>query len=115
MISWQPGMTLESIEKQVILKAFSFYQGNKTKTAQSLGIAIRTLDNKLLSYEGKSNGLQGSAEKGEGDLQTSTGHPVEPPTQISPEHALPMQQQQEVQEVLPKQAASGHSGKKRRS
>ena len=50
MINWQPGITLEEIEKQVILKALEFYQGNKTKTALSLGIAVRTLDNKLEKY-----------------------------------------------------------------
>jgi len=52
-IAWQPGLTLEDIEKATILKAFRFYQGNKTKTANSLGIAIRTLDNRLAAYEGK--------------------------------------------------------------
>ncbi len=57
-IIWSPGVTLDSIEKQVILKAFRFYRGNKTATAQALGIAIRTLDNKLTAYE-----ADGKAEK----------------------------------------------------
>ncbi len=39
------------MEKQVIQKAFHFYKGNKTSTATSLGIAIRTLENKLDKYE----------------------------------------------------------------
>lgn len=52
MIIWQPGRTLDDIEKEVILKALGFYQGNKTHTARSLGIAIRTLDNKLAKYNG---------------------------------------------------------------
>lgn len=51
MIMWSPGVSLEEIEKQVILKAFRFYRGNKTSTASALGIAIRTLDNKLEKYE----------------------------------------------------------------
>lgn len=50
-IVWSPGVTLEEIEKQVILKAFRFYRGNKTTTAGALGIAVRTLDNKLEKYE----------------------------------------------------------------
>lgn len=50
-ILWSPGVTLESIEKQVILTAFRFYKGNKTKTSISLGISIRTLDNKLDGYK----------------------------------------------------------------
>jgi hypothetical protein len=48
---WSPGITLESIEKQVILIAFRFFRGNKTQTAQALGIAIRTLDAKLEQYQ----------------------------------------------------------------
>lgn len=48
---WAPGTTLEMIEKRVILDAFKFYQGVKTVTAQSLGIAIRTLDAKLEKYK----------------------------------------------------------------
>lgn len=50
-IVWTPGVTLEQIEKDVILKAFRFFRGNKTTTANALGIAIRTLDHKLEKYE----------------------------------------------------------------
>lgn len=50
MITWSPGVSLEQIEKQVILKAFQHYRGNKTQTAIGLGISIRTLDNKLEIY-----------------------------------------------------------------
>jgi DNA-binding NtrC family response regulator len=52
MITWQPGVTLEEVEKQAILLALKFYQNNKTQTARSLGIAIRTLDAKLDKYNG---------------------------------------------------------------
>lgn len=55
---WQPGRTLEEIERETIEKAFRFYQGNKTQTAASLGIAIRTLDNKLDKYAGKTPELE---------------------------------------------------------
>lgn len=51
MIMWSPGVTLEAIEKQVVLRAFRHYRGNKTSTANALGIAIRTLDNKLEKYQ----------------------------------------------------------------
>ena len=50
MIMWQPGVTLADMEKKIILKAFECFQGNKTKTASALGIAVRTLDNKLALY-----------------------------------------------------------------
>jgi hypothetical protein len=48
---WQPGMSLEDVEKAVIQQAFAHFKKNKTQTALSLGIAIRTLDTKLASYE----------------------------------------------------------------
>lgn len=47
---WQPGRTLKEMEKEVIQSAMRFYHGNKTHVANSLGIAIRTLDNKLADY-----------------------------------------------------------------
>lgn len=48
---WSPGMTLEDVEKEAILAAFKFFRGNKTQTAASLGIAIRTLDYKIAKYQ----------------------------------------------------------------
>lgn len=50
-VHWVPGITLEEIEKQCILAAFRFYRGNKTQTAQTLGINIRTLERKMEDYE----------------------------------------------------------------
>lgn len=47
---WQPGMTIEVIEKEVILQALKFYRGNKSMTARSLDISVRTLHNKLERY-----------------------------------------------------------------
>jgi hypothetical protein len=49
-ITWQPGMTLEDIERLVILRAIKYYKHNKSQTARALGIGIRTLDSKLERY-----------------------------------------------------------------
>jgi transcriptional regulator with GAF, ATPase, and Fis domain len=43
-------MPLEDVEKNHILRTLAYNQGNKTKTAQSLGITIKTLYNKLHRY-----------------------------------------------------------------
>ena len=51
MISWQPGMSLEYLEKMAIKTALKFHHFNKAATARSLGIAPRTLDAKLEKYE----------------------------------------------------------------
>jgi len=43
-------LPLEEVEKNHILRTLAYNQGNKTKTAQSLGITIKTLYNKLHRY-----------------------------------------------------------------
>jgi len=48
--SWTPGITLNDIERNVILEALQYHKGNRTHTARSLGISIRTLRNKLADY-----------------------------------------------------------------
>lgn len=58
MVNWSPGITLETIERQVILAAYRHFRGNKTATANSLGIAIRTLDNKLEKYQGDDDTME---------------------------------------------------------
>lgn len=51
MVHWQPGVTLSDVEQQVIEKCLQYFQGNKTSTAKSLGVSIRTIDNKLIKYK----------------------------------------------------------------
>lgn len=50
-LAWQPGLTLADMEKMVIMRAFDYFKSNKTQTAQSLGISIRTLDDRLEKYQ----------------------------------------------------------------
>jgi hypothetical protein len=52
-IHWQPGITLEEIEKQVILAALRFYSQNRTHAASALGISVRTIQNKIAKYNGE--------------------------------------------------------------
>ena len=47
---WQPGLKLADIEKICIEDAFLHFGKNKTKTAEALGIAVRTLDARLEEY-----------------------------------------------------------------
>lgn len=76
-VMWQPGMSLEYIEEQVIKKAMVHFQGNKTHTAKSLGIAIRTLDNKLARYEElekeKELVIEAENKRARDDLQRARG------------------------------------------
>lgn len=42
---WTPGLTLDEIERLVVFEALAYYDGNRTHTAQSLGMSRRTLRN----------------------------------------------------------------------
>lgn len=47
---WKLGRTLNEIERIVILDALKHFSNNRTHTAKSLGISIRTLRNKLAEF-----------------------------------------------------------------
>jgi two-component system, NtrC family, response regulator AtoC len=44
------GMTLQELEKRLIIETLQAHKNNRTKTAETLGISIRTLRNKLHDY-----------------------------------------------------------------
>ncbi len=52
-IDYAPGAdaSLSDLEKQHIIKTLSKMNGNKTRVAETLGISIKTLYNKLKSYK----------------------------------------------------------------
>lgn len=136
-VNWTPGLTLEEMEKQVILTALKFYQGNKTQTSIALGVSVRTIDTKLEKYESdrlkfeeteKQRRIDQSAtlarlrggqpytdasKPGQGVLGANSGMLVEPAADAAAEHAVPMPQRQEVQSVLPRHAPQSSNHKRR--
>ncbi len=126
-VTWCPGMTLEHIEKLIIKKAYSIYQGNKTMTARSLGVAIRTLDNKFEKYKKDDEDDQTSVadnrsiraellRKARGDSHlhrkasswsdvpsADTGKRMEPVAVASKEYEVSLPESEKVQGVLPPQ------------
>ncbi len=44
-------MTLHEMEKRMVLHTLKHFEGNKTQTAEALGITIKTLYNKLHEYD----------------------------------------------------------------
>jgi hypothetical protein len=50
MMNWQPGITLEEMEREVIITALRFYQWNRTRTADALAVSVRTIQNKIALY-----------------------------------------------------------------
>lgn len=59
---WQPppdgvpaftvGDSLEDVERRLIYSTLEYFNGNKRRTAQSLGISLKTIYNRLNQYEG---------------------------------------------------------------
>jgi len=45
------GMTLKEIEKELILETLEAFEGNRTKTAETVGISLRSLHYKLKEWE----------------------------------------------------------------
>ncbi len=128
MIIWSPGVTLEQIEKQVIQKAYQHFRQNKTVTSNALGIAIRTLDNKLALYDEQQKELEqrdyDDRKKREEWLIKSRGNPpnnlgipytqgtqaekvsnsptgirMEPDLEVSEESSMSMQRRAKIQKL----------------
>lgn len=45
------GMSIREVERELILKTLEHFDGNKTQTAEALGISLKTLYNRLNEYE----------------------------------------------------------------
>lgn len=137
LLAWSPGYTLEAMEQLIILKAYSHFRNNKTATANSLGISIRTLDSKLEKYEDdarkqverdaiertaredflkRSRGIQQSINASDEEKEkqrasvfpgTTAGVRLESASQPSAQHAVPVSESKEVQKVLQPIHSSG--------
>ncbi len=49
-VSFRIGTSLDEAEKQLILRTLTAHGNNKTRTAEILGISLKTLHNKLKAY-----------------------------------------------------------------
>lgn len=91
MTNYQPGMTLEQVEKNAILEAYKFYQKNKPQTAMSLGISLRTLYNRLHTYGVISDDC----------LPVEERIPVQPACEVPAQSSVLLPEREEIQKVLP--------------
>jgi hypothetical protein len=137
-VLWSPGMSIAALEQLVIQKAYRFYRQNKTATANSLGISIRTLDNKLEKYEleamaqkdrdaeeeqrradflARSRGIAPAQyDSATGKINSVGAHAgvhVQSIANATPQQSMPLPERKEVQSVLPTKATQ--SGTKRSS
>lgn len=134
-IFWAPGVTLEAIEKQVILKAYQWFRGNATQTAIALGVSEKTIRNKLEQYEHEGrkqqefedrelaerqrqlNRARGIAvadpEAGASVHGASSGVHAQPAVETRSQHSVPVSEPQKVQEVLSSKASAGREHRRR--
>lgn len=129
-VSWNPGMKLEVLEQIAIERAYVFFRKNKTATANSLGISIRTLDNKLEKYSELASleNIQNEERKQDRENQlararsgytpqavegSGSGLRVESSSNFSAQQSLSVSERLEVQELLPRQAPSSGSNRRR--
>lgn len=135
-VTWQPGVTLAEIEKQIIFKALNFFGGNKTQAAIALGVSVKTLYNKLEQYETEDAekasqipetpqhfGLTIDEQRnGRKEARVQTTKTIddqapqrlsmEPASRVAPERILPMSERQEVQTLPPKVVGTSNSRKR---
>jgi transcriptional regulator with PAS, ATPase and Fis domain len=45
------GMTIEEMEKQMLLRTLAHFDNDKTRTAEALGVSLKTIYNKLSRYQ----------------------------------------------------------------
>lgn len=127
-----PGMKMADIEKMHILNTFRYCNGDRAKMAACLGIAIRTVGNKLEQYreedEKEEKRLNDVKREREEFLQRQRGiHPsqfgqassairgydlqsmedgFQSTTEVGQKSEMPMSERQEVQGVLPIQVTN---------
>lgn len=124
-VFWSPGVTLEHMEMLVILAAYKHYSFNKTATSNALKISIRTLDAKLTKYEKDKEAHEQRAEDartqrelfnkrqrgapnsteirqppraivGKSGVPSEKGIRVEPSSQATAQHEMPLQKRAQV-------------------
>jgi len=60
-ITFAVGMPLEQIERQVLMKTLAYFDNNKVKAAEALGITAKTIYNRLARYEQQDRSGEGES------------------------------------------------------
>ena len=70
-ITFVVGTPLEEIERRMLFKTLAYYDNNKVRTAQALGITTRTIYNRLSNYASRQREDEGDND---GDVGSDAGH-----------------------------------------
>jgi len=63
-IPMEIGMSIAEMERQLILTTLEHYEGNKNRAAQTLGISLKTLYNRLNMYNGRARSQKDTPVQG---------------------------------------------------
>lgn len=50
-LHWSPGVSIDEVLRQVVLKAVHFYRGDKAAAARSIDVPIAYIEEKLLQHD----------------------------------------------------------------
>ena len=64
------GHTLATVEREIILQTLRYHQGNRTYSANVLGISVRSLRNKIRAYGDQGESVPAPASRGGDPSQT---------------------------------------------
>jgi DNA-binding NtrC family response regulator len=84
-ITFAVGTPLEEIERRMLFKTLAYFNDNKAKAAEALGITTKTIYNRLAGYQAKGQGRD--AEEGIGRLVERRMHNVPPFAERRAQHA----------------------------
>ncbi len=135
-------MTLDQVERQVIERAYVHFEKNKTRTAASLGVCVKTIENKLNAYDREDELQKERSENAKREREefaeiqrngrrdrappateanksrrandhAGAGLRLESTAHASAQQTMPVSQREEIQVVLPRQASGSGSRKSR--
>lgn len=50
-VTWRKGITIKEVEKEIYLRSLEMNKGDKRKVAESLGVSVKTVFNKINKYK----------------------------------------------------------------
>jgi DNA-binding NtrC family response regulator len=50
-LAWQPGNSLQELEREALVRTLEKFQGNRTHAAQALGLSLPGIRNKIRRFD----------------------------------------------------------------
>ena len=87
-VTFAVGTSLEEIERRMLYKTLAYFNDNKAKAAEALGITTKTIYNRLANYQARGQGREAGAQAGGvGSFVERRLHDVPPFAERRAQHA----------------------------